>query len=297
MDIQGAVSAIVTPFTADGSEVAERALRDLVDRTIAAGGDGIVACGGTGEFIALSSEERRRVVEIVCDQAAGRTAVIAQTGGLSTREALEHSRHAEQVGATGLMVAPPFYEPLNEEQAEAYFGAVAEAVELPVMVYNYPHGTGLSLSASFLERLANGYERIRFVKDSSADMVLLADLVTNHRDTIGTFCGEDLLVGPALLLGARGLVTGSVNFMMPVHVRMAAAAAAGDVETAAGLWLELVPLITCLATSPYTSAVKTACALLGHDVGPVRAPLPSLTADRRDELEAHIKRLDPTYFA
>lgn len=297
MEIQGALSAIVTPFTADGGAVDEQPLRDLVDRTIDAGGDGIVACGGTGEFIALSAEERRRVIEIVCDQASGRVAVVAQTGGLSTREAIAHSRHAEQAGADALMVAPPFYEPLNDDQAYRYFGAIAGAVELPIMLYNYPHGTGLSLSAGFIRRMATEFDGIRYVKDSSADLVLLAELVTNHREAVGTFCGEDVLVGPALLAGARGLVTGSVNFMMPVHVRLVQAAAAADSETVVRIWQDTLPLITFLATHPYTSAVKTGCELIGHPVGPVREPLPALTADARAQLESHIKRLDPAYFA
>src|SRR6266576_660507 len=101
--LRGVVSAIVTPFTADGASVAEPALRSLVDRTIDAGADGIVVCGGTGEFFALTPGERRAVVEIVCEQADGRVPVVAQTGALSAREAIEHSLHAQQVGAAALM--------------------------------------------------------------------------------------------------------------------------------------------------------------------------------------------------
>ena len=103
MTLHGAISAIVTPFTADAATVDERALRDLVDRTVAAGADGIIACGGTGEFIALSTEERREVVRIVTEQAGGRIPVIAQTGGLSTREAIAHGEDAASVGADALM--------------------------------------------------------------------------------------------------------------------------------------------------------------------------------------------------
>ncbi len=296
MELSGLLSAIVTPFSTDGAEIDEGSLRDLVDRTIAAGVDGIVACGGTGEFIALSEPERRRVVEIVVEQTAGRVPAVAQTGGLSTREAIRHSRHAADAGADAVMVAPPFYEALSHAQALDYFGAVADSTQLPVMVYNYPHGTGLAMDADLITKIVEQSANVRYIKDSSADPFLLSVLATELRDTIGTFCGEDVLVGTALTLGVRGLVTGSFNFMTPVHARMRDAARTGDQETLARLWKETLPLVVTLASNPYTSAVKTACAILGHDVGPVRAPLATIGAEGRKVLEAQITALDPSYF-
>ncbi|HJQ48441.1 MAG TPA: dihydrodipicolinate synthase family protein [Amycolatopsis sp.] len=295
-ELSGLFSAILTPFTRDGAEIVEGALRDLVDRTIAAGGDGIVACGGTGEFIALSTEERRRVVEIVIDQAAGRVAVVAQTGGLSTAEAIRHTAHAAAHGADAVMLAPPFYEALSRAQAVEYFGQVAESTTLPVMIYNYPNGTGLRMDAELIGGLATQFENISYVKDSSADPYLLSVLATDLRDTVGTFAGEDVLAGAALILGVRGLVTGAFNFMTPVHAIMRDAARAGDFATVSRLWRETLPLVVTLAGNPYTSAVKTACALLGHDMGPVRAPLPTISPEGRKTLEERIAALDPAYF-
>lgn len=297
MKLSGLYSAIVTPFTSDGAAVVESALRALVDRTIAAGADGIVACGGTGEFVSLAPEERRQVVEIVVDQAAGRVPVVAQTGGLSTREAIRHTSHATEKGADAVMVAPPFYEALSAEQAVDYFGEVAQSTTLPVMVYNYPQGTGLSMDAALITTLAKQFENIRYIKDSSNDPFLLGQCATELRGVIGTFCGEDVLAGPALTLGVDGLVTGSFNFMTPVHAVMRDAAYAGDYNTVARLWKETLPLVVTLASSPYTSAVKTACAVLGHDLGPVRAPLPTISVEGRKALEAHIAALDTAYFA
>lgn len=296
MQLSGLYSAIVTPFTHDGAEIVERALRDLVDRTIAAGADGIIACGGTGEFTALSAQERRRVVEIVVDQTAKRIPVVAQTGGLSTREAIGHTDHAGQIGADAVMVAPPFYDPLSADQAIEYFGAVAESTQLPIMIYNYPGGTGLEMDADLITTLAGRFDNIRYIKDSSTDPFLLSVLATDLRDTIGTFCGEDVLAGAALTLGVDGLVTGSFNFMTPVHARMRDAARAGDTETLSRLWKETLPLVVALAGNPYTSAVKTACEILGHDLGPVRAPLPTISAEGRKLLERRIGELDPAYF-
>ncbi|MBK1787907.1 dihydrodipicolinate synthase family protein [Prauserella cavernicola] len=297
MSIHGAFAAIVTPFTSDGSAVAEKPLRDLVDRIIGAGVDGIIACGGTGEFVALTPEERQQVVAVTVDQAAGRVPVLAQTGGLSTAEALRHGEHAGAVGAAGLMVTPPFFDALSRTEAEEYFGAVATSTELPVMLYNYPHGTGLAMDTDLIVGLARAHDNIRYVKDSSGDALLLSALVSEHADDVGTFCGEDVLAGTALSIGALGLVTGSFSFMMPVYAQMVRAARAGDDATVARLTRETLPLVVCLASNPYTSAVKTACELLGHDVGPVRAPHPTISAEGRKALEQHIAALDPAYFA
>ncbi len=292
--IGGLLPALVTPFEENG-RIDEAKLRAHVDCTVDAGADGLVVCGGTGEFFALTSEERRNLIELTCDQMAGRVPVIAQTGGMSVQAAIERSRHAEQAGASCLMVALPYYEPVSEEQAFEYFGAVADAVELPVMLYNYPTGTGFHMTADFVARMAGAYEAIRYLKDSSANPVLLGQLIA-QRDTVGTLCGEDVLVAPALLLGAQGLITGSLNFMMPVHAAMKVAASSGDDATVVRLWREILPLLTFLATHPYTSAIKHACRIFGREMGPVRAPQPALTTHGAAALEQIIKRLDPSYF-
>lgn len=297
VNIKGAFSAIVTPFTSDGSKIVEGELRALVDRTIEAGADGIIPCGGTGEFIALSSEERRSVVEIVIDQTAKRVPVIPQTGGLSTREAIDHTAHAADSGADGVMIAPPFYEPISRESAIEYFVDVAGSTKLPIMLYNYPNGTGLRMDADLISELVDASSNIKYIKDSSADPFLMSQLVTEYAKVIGTFCGEDVLMGAALTVGVQGLVTGCFNFMMPVVARMTAAAESEDYETLANLWKETLPLVVCLASNPYTSAVKTACSILGHDVGPVRRPLPMISAQGRKSLAANISALDPSYFA
>lgn len=117
--IGGLLPALVTPFDDDG-RIDETRLRAHIERTVEAGADGLVVCGGTGEFFALTSEERSRLVELACEQTAGRVPVIAQTGGMSIRAAVERSQHAQAAGASCLMVALPYYEPLTEEQAHAY---------------------------------------------------------------------------------------------------------------------------------------------------------------------------------
>src|SRR5690349_22991915 len=135
--LQGVLTALATPFADDG-RLDTDALRRLVDRGIDGGVHGVVACGSTGEFAALSHAERRHVVETVIDQAAGRVPVVAQTGAVSTAEAIELSRHAQDAGASVLMVVTPYYEALSLDETLRYLHDVAESVETPIMLYNLP---------------------------------------------------------------------------------------------------------------------------------------------------------------
>ena len=193
--LSGVLTALATPFTADGL-IDETRLRLLVDRSIDGGVDGVVACGSTGEFAALSTDERRLVVETVVGQAAGRVPVVAQTGATSTAEAIRLSRHAQECGADVLMLIAPYYEPLSLPETTGYFRAVAEAVELPVMLYNYPSATGVNLDPETVGKLAREVENIRYIKDSSGDMGQATQLIHNHREDITTIIGADNLILP-----------------------------------------------------------------------------------------------------
>jgi 4-hydroxy-tetrahydrodipicolinate synthase len=293
MPFNGVLSAIITPFTPDGSGVDVRVLREHVERQIADGVDGFVPCGGTGEFSMLSDDERRLVIETVCEQVAGRADVLAHTGAMTTRSAIALSRHAEGCGATGIMLATPYYDPLTLEQAYAYYADVASATSLPICAYNYPPATGLHLGTEFLVRLATEIDQVQYVKDSSADLTQLTALALDHADTILVLCGEESLLLEAFLLGAHGMVMGAPNFLAPAIAQMAQAAGAGDVASLVDLWRQLLPVLRFLGGKPFVSAVKTACDILGHPAGPVRAPLPSLPDADREELARLIRRLDP----
>jgi 4-hydroxy-tetrahydrodipicolinate synthase len=292
MPFNGVLSAIVTPFTRDGSEIDVPALRGHVERQIADGVDGFVPCGGTGEFSLLSDDERRLVTETVCEQTAGRADVLAHTGAMTTRTAIALSHHAESCGATGIMLATPYYDPLTLEQAFAYYADVAEATSLPICAYNYPPATGLDLSTEFLVRLATEIDQVQYVKDSSADLAQLTALAVDHADTIRVLCGEETLLLEAFLLSAHGIVMGAPNFLAPALARAAQAASVDDVAGLVNLWRQLMPLFRFLGSKPYVSAVKAACEILGHPAGPVRAPLLSLSDTDRSALAALLQRLE-----
>src|SRR5918911_3988772 len=140
----GVLPALVTPFTADGEAIDGDALRAIVERLVGAGVGGLVPGGSTGEFTTLSHAERRELVEVTVEAAAGRVPVVAGTGALSTRETVELSRHAEASGAAAVMVVPPFYDALSWPELLAHYAAVADAIAIPIMYYNLPSATGIT---------------------------------------------------------------------------------------------------------------------------------------------------------
>jgi 4-hydroxy-tetrahydrodipicolinate synthase len=283
--LQGALPALVTAFTADGDSIDEDAARRHLDYLVTSGVSGVVTGGGTGEFTALTGDERRRITEITVGQIAGRVPVFAQTGATSTREAIELSEHARTAGADGIMLGLPYYEPLSDDQVVEYFGAVTTAVELPVMIYHYPYANGVQLTPELLRRLLDAWPAVRYVKDSGSDLGFTSMVRENFGERLQVFSGIESLSGPALLLGARGVVNAAANVFPAEFARLAASALAGDTAAVAAEWLRLMPFIRVMETNPFVSAVKYACRLVGYDVGPVRAPLEPLSSKARARVE------------
>lgn len=295
LPLQGIFTALVTPFSADGSRVNESALATLVEAQVAAGVDGVVPCGGTGEFWTLSHEERRRVVEVTVEAAAGRVSVLAQTGGSSTAEAIEHSRHAERIGADAVMVAPPYYEPLNFDLARDYYTDVAGAIGIPLCLYNYPAGSGLPFTVDFVVELAKAVPNIEYYKDSGGSALELESMLVEHSDVATTFVGDDLLLHTGLLMGGKGLVMGLPNLAAPAFVKAMAAAKAGDDAGVVNIWQSLRPLIhfALAGEANYVAATKLALGRLGYDVGTVRKPFRGLTEAQGSRLDEILADLGP----
>jgi 4-hydroxy-tetrahydrodipicolinate synthase len=275
--LSGVLTALATPFTPDG-QIDENALRRLVDRSIDGGVDGVVACGSTGEFAAMSGAERRFVVETVIDQTANRVPVVAQTGAMSTAEAVELSRHAEAAGASVLMVVAPYYEPLSLDETVEYLRTVAAAVDIPIMLYNLPVATGVNLDPDTVGRLAREIDNIRYIKDTSADMAQAGQLIHRHGDVISTFVGWDSLLLAAITEGAAGVMAGTANVMPAQLVSVHRALTAGDLTRARREWAQLYPLMNAIMSAPFIPAIKTALNALGFPAGSPRKPLAALDA-------------------
>jgi 4-hydroxy-tetrahydrodipicolinate synthase len=290
-DLHGLMSAMSTPMTEDGSAVDENSLRELTERTINAGVHGLVPCGSTGEFAALTGDERRKVVEIVLDQTAGRVPVVPHVGAMSTYEAIAHAKHAESAGAAGLMSVAPYYEPLSLEETKKYFLDVAGAVGIPIMVYNLPVATGVNLEPAEVAALARQAENIKYVKDTSGDFSQAAQLIHDHGDVVKTFVGWDTLYLAALVEGGAGSVNGAANFIAPQLVDIYDNVQAGKLIEAKATWDQVFPLMEFLVSGGYVAAVKAALRILGYPAGSARQPIGDLPADRRSELEQILKSL------
>jgi 4-hydroxy-tetrahydrodipicolinate synthase len=291
-EIAGVLSAVVTPFTGPDADVDEPRLRELVERTITAGVHGLVPCGSTGEFAAMSAAERRNVVDIVLDQTRGRVPVISHVGAMTTREAVELARHAEASGAAAVMAVAPYYEPLTVGEIKHYFRAVADAVSVPVVLYNLPVATGVNLTPADVDDLARGTENIRYVKDTTGDLSQAARLIHDYGDVITTFVGWDTLFFASLVEGAPGSIVGAANFLTPQLRAVYDAVQADDLATARSHWLPIFGVLQFLVSSgSYVAAVRGALDILGDSAGPARAPIEELPAGRRTELETLLKNL------
>ncbi|KAA0098982.1 dihydrodipicolinate synthase family protein [Mycolicibacterium sp. P1-18] len=293
MDFTGVITPLLTPFTEDGGTIDEGALRNLVDSQIEDGASGLIPCGTTGEFSALSNAERRRVTEVVVDQAAGRVPVMAQPGSTSTEEVLGLSEHAQEVGAAGLLLPPPYYGSLTDEEIFGFYAEIAGSTDVPICLYNIPAATGIGMSVDLIIEIAREVDNVKYVKDSSGDLTQQATFLLDHPDDIVYLCGEELLVAPGLLLGLRGAVLGCANIIGRGMVQLLAAGAAGDAQEVSRINRELTPLMRFIVSNPYSATVKEALRMEGMPVGPVRRPLRPLNSAQRSALELELKSIDP----
>jgi 4-hydroxy-tetrahydrodipicolinate synthase len=280
----GVLPALITPFTRDGDKVDTIALGTIVDRVVGAGVGGLVPGGSTGEFTTLSHAERRQLVEVTVEAAAGRVPVIAGTGALTTRETVELSTHAEQTGAAAVMIVPPFYDALSWRELLAHYTAVADAIGIPIMYYNLPSASGVKLTAAQLRELP-----ISCLKDTGGDAVAATELIQTDGPTL--LNGYDTLTFAALAAGVRAVVWGAASILPEQCVELHRLLIDDpDLPAARELWARLWPLCQFLESHSYPAAVKAACRLVGDTTGPVRAPLLALDDAATAELAVRLER-------
>ena len=202
---RGAIVAIVTPFKK--GKVDEAALRKLVEFQIKNGTDGIVPCGTTGESSTLSHEEHDRVIEIVIDAVNKRVPVIAGTGSNSTAEAIRLTRHAHEAGADGALMVAPYYNRPTQEGLYQHYKAVADAVRIPIIIYNIPGRTGVNINADTLARLAK-VKNIVGVKEASGSIKQMSDVIRLCGPDFDVLSGDDLFTLPLMAMGGQGVEGG-----------------------------------------------------------------------------------------
>ncbi len=285
---EGVYSALVTPMTAD-EEVDYQTLSDFANYLIEEGGvQGLIPLGSTGEYYALSNQEREAVVKTTLEVAAGRVPVLVGTNGGSTRQIIAFSQQAEALGAAGLLLAAPYYSLPTPDELYRHFKVVNDAVGIPIMLYNYPGRTGVDMKPDLIEQLAE-LKNIQYVKESTGDATRVSEIIRRCGERIAVFCGCDTLALESFMMGAVGWVGGVVNALPRTHVRLfELAVGKKDIFAARKLYYKLLPVLALMeGAGQYTQFVKAACALNGHPVGPPRKPLWSVG----DEDVARLKKL------
>jgi dihydrodipicolinate synthase/N-acetylneuraminate lyase len=286
-ELSGILVALITPFTDDGKTVHEGRLQAHINRMIEAGVHGLVPGGTTGEFTAMTSEERKNGLELVIEYTAGRVPVAAGIGALSTWECVDLATHAAKAGADALMVVPPFYDPVNYQQLRTLMKEVHEASNLPIMFYNIPSASGITLSPTDLASLSE--VGVRYMKDTSGNAPALTELLFELDDKITAFNGWDTLTFYGLAAGAKGSVWGATNIIPEFSVELwNKLAVQGDLQGARELWRKIFPICKFLESHNYTSAVKTGMELRGWETGGLRRPFDLLAKEQTEELAGYL---------
>jgi 4-hydroxy-tetrahydrodipicolinate synthase len=294
-DWQGIFSVSVTPFTADGA-IDEPCFCSLLDATIEDGADGVVVAGGTGEFYALSPDERVRLFRIAVRHVAGRVPVIAGVSDLRVNDIIAAAHAAGEAGCSGAMVLPPIYAFASPRELVAFFQKIAAASPIPIMLYNSPRRIGVSIEVDTVRRLAD-IDGVVAIKDSSGLIVQIGDLVHAVGERIRIFVGYETMIAPALALGAHGVVAMAHQATGRLVRSYYNAIARGDRTAAEPLERDLFAVYRCFQSGSYYAAIKETMAQLGRNAGPPRPPLLPLAEGQRKAIADIIAQHDLTRWA
>ena len=291
MSFEGVHAPLVTPFKADGEIDHEQLGKHAVDLA-GRGLSGLGVGGTTGEYYALSFEERVRTFHTVAQAAGGKTFLTAGINATTTREVLRLGQEAKKAGLSALLLAAPYYAQPTQDELLQHMLAVDDSLDMPIMLYNFPARTGTDIGDRVLEELL---ERPNFVamKESTGDIAHLHHLATHFRNKLVLSCGMDDQALEFFVWGARSWVAGAANFLPEVHVELLEACVKrGDFVAGRELMTQLLPVLELLERSgKFIQYVRYGCELAGTHVGNARAPLGSLTDDERREFAKLVEPL------
>ena len=290
MELSGCGTALVTPFRGDGG-LDEPALHRLVNWQVESGIHFLVACGTTGEASTLTDAETQRAVETVAGTAAGRVPVFAGCTHNSTRDAVARARKLSKIpGLTGLLTANPYYNRPSQEGQYLHFRAIAEAAEIPVLLYNIPTRTGANLEPATVMRLAE-IPNIVGIKESSGSLNQVTELLTQLPRGFKVLCGDDGLTLTILALGGAGLVSVASNVIPSEMAQMVGSAIAGDWATARAINRQYYRLMQAHFWEASPGPVKAVLALMGRGEDRLRLPMTPVSAPTRRKLEVLLGEL------
>lgn len=281
LPFQGSAVAIATPF--DGLKTNYDELGRLIEFNIENGTDAIVICGTTGESSTMPDEEHLAAIKFTCEKVAGRVPVIAGTGSNDTPHAIELSKKAEEYGADAILSVTPYYNKTSQHGLVAHFTAIANAINIPVILYNVPSRTGMNIEIPTLKELSK-VENIVAIKEASGNIGYVAKVAAQVPD-LYIYSGNDDMIVPILSLGGKGVISVLANVMPKETHEMCQSYFDGDVEKAKNLQLELLDLINNLFIEVNPVPVKAALGMMGFKVGNLRMPLVDMTAEHKEILK------------
>ncbi len=267
---QGIITPILTPLTAE-EKLNEQELRSQINRLIDAGVSGIFALGTNGEFYAFSKEEKIEIIKVTVDEVKGRVPVYVGTGCITTQETVELSKIAKELGADVLSVISPYFSGISQDDLYRHFSSVAEAVDLPILLYNIPARTGNNIDYTTVKKLAK-YENIIGIKDSSGNFDNTLKYIENTDPRLSVLAGSDSLILWTLLAGGTGAISGCSNVFPELMVSIYQLWSEGKIAEANEAQKKIRPFRNVMQMGNPNSVVKRAVNLLGYPVGPGREP-------------------------
>ena len=284
----GCGTALVTPFR--GSRVDYDALKALIDWQLDSGVDAIVVLGTTGEPPTISSSERAAIIECAAERCAGRAPLIVGTGANDTKRAIALSTQARRLGADALLVVTPYYNKASREGLLAHYNAVADSVDVPVILYNVPSRTGLNLEPETVAELAK-HPNLCAVKEASGSLRQLTELARLCGDGLAIYCGNDDQAVPAMALGARGVISVAANVIPAQMHALATDWLRGEVRRSLETQVRYLPLIDALFSEVNPIPVKAALSMMGRIENTLRLPLCPLSEQKQARLREEMEKL------
>ncbi|MCS7176463.1 MAG: 4-hydroxy-tetrahydrodipicolinate synthase [Candidatus Kapabacteria bacterium] len=288
MQLRGTLTALVTPFQRDGS-VDWAALRRLVEFQLQAGVEGLVPVGSTGESATLSFEEKVEIIARVVEWVGGRVPVVAGTGTNDTRTTIELTRQAHRVGADAALIVCPYYNKPTQQGLYEHFRAVAEAVPIPIVLYNVPGRTAVNMTAETQLRLAEEFPTVVATKEASANLEQVMEILRNAPPHFAVLAGDDMLALPMIVCGGVGVVSVIANYAPQQFGECIRSALAGEWERARTLHYALFPLMRLNFIESNPIPVKAALAMMGLIEEVYRLPLTPLQPRHRELLERALR--------
>ena len=280
--LEGIIVPVLTPFTPETDEVDIPALKRLVDWIVGTGASALIANAGTGEFYHLSDAERYKVAEVVVEQVSGRVPVLVGAGAIATKDSIKWAKHAESIGACGVLVSAPYYEPPSKTAILRHFVAISEATSIPIMLYNTVFATQVLLTPDDIA-LFTSKANIPWVKLTTAVVEHIPMILDRVGDRVSLFEGMDTLAFPSLAMGVAGCVLGAANAIPEQLIELwHLLSIENNLIAARELYRRIAPLLDFLSNGGvYCSAIKEICRLRGYPMGTVRLPWEELNEEQR----------------